>query len=333
MMKFTPQARRVVLTYWSFRTLRVHFCPYNPTSERLPQTARRRPVCRGPRRRRPRDHRSPRLGHRQHALRRLRRLRQGRHVGCGVLQGRQDDVLADVLRPQLHQLRGVPDGAGGSAQHAPLVGWRQRHQLGHRDEVDHQRHPAGRVGRVVEGRGLPRRLLRARGVRRAGRLRHRDHRVDGQLERRLLLGAGHQGDARAGPAASSTSRTCSSRNTAVPKVTGTAKVGSTLTATAGTWSVAGAAYAYQWMANGAAISGATGSTIALTNPLKGKQISVRVTAVQARLPSTAASSARHGRRPAGRHHQHRRADDHRRRSRGLDPHRTPRDRGTRARPR
>jgi surface antigen len=80
-------------------------------------------------------------------------------------------------------------------------------------------------------------------------------------------------------------------NTALPKVTGPAKVGSTLTASAGTWSVAGAAYAYQWMANGAPISGATASTIALTNPLKGKQLSVRVIASRLGYPNTAASSA------------------------------------------
>ena len=80
-------------------------------------------------------------------------------------------------------------------------------------------------------------------------------------------------------------------NTAVPKVTGAAKVGSTLSTTVGTWSVAGAAYAYQWMADGAAISGATASTLALTNALKGKKISVRVIASKLGYPNTASYSA------------------------------------------
>ena len=79
-------------------------------------------------------------------------------------------------------------------------------------------------------------------------------------------------------------------NTASPKVTGTAKVGSTLTASAGSWSVSGLSYAYQWLANGTAISGATGSTLALTNALKAKTISVRVTASRLGYPSSVATS-------------------------------------------
>jgi surface antigen len=81
------------------------------------------------------------------------------------------------------------------------------------------------------------------------------------------------------------------RSTAAPKVTGTPKVGSTLTASAGSWSVTGSSYSYQWLANGAAISGATASTLALTNALKGKAISVRVTAAQLGYANAAATSA------------------------------------------
>ena len=80
-------------------------------------------------------------------------------------------------------------------------------------------------------------------------------------------------------------------NTAVPKITGTAKVGSSLTAAPGTWSVTGVTYAYQWLANGAAVSGATTSTLALTNALKDKLITVRVTASKLGHASTAAVSA------------------------------------------
>ena len=53
-------------------------------------------------------------------------------------------------------------------------------------------------------------------------------------------------------------------NTALPKVSGTAKVGSRLTATPGAWNAANATYAYQWLADGAPIQGATGATTTLT---------------------------------------------------------------------
>lgn len=80
-------------------------------------------------------------------------------------------------------------------------------------------------------------------------------------------------------------------NSAAPKITGTAKVGSSLTASAGSWTVTGATYAYQWLADGATLSGATSSTLALTNALKGKKISVRVTASKLGHASTAAVSS------------------------------------------
>ena len=78
-------------------------------------------------------------------------------------------------------------------------------------------------------------------------------------------------------------------NTAVPKVTGAAKVGSTLSTTVGTWSVAGAAYAYQWMADGAAISGATASTLNLATAGNGDRGDVIRADVTARDPSGATS--------------------------------------------
>ena len=62
-----------------------------------------------------------------------------------------------------------------------------------------------------------------------------------------------------------------------PKITGTAKVGSTLTATAGTWGPAPVALTYQWKANGTAISGATATTYKPTSATVGKSITVTVT--------------------------------------------------------
>ncbi len=74
-------------------------------------------------------------------------------------------------------------------------------------------------------------------------------------------------------------------NTATPTVKGVAKVGSVLTASAGVWSQADATIAYQWQANGSAIAGATGSTLALALAQQGKAISVRVTASKLGYPT------------------------------------------------
>ncbi len=62
----------------------------------------------------------------------------------------------------------------------------------------------------------------------------------------------------------------------VPTISGTMKVGSTLSALRGTWSPSGT-FAYQWYADGVAIDGSTRTTIALTAGQSGKRISVMVT--------------------------------------------------------
>lgn len=68
---------------------------------------------------------------------------------------------------------------------------------------------------------------------------------------------------------------------AKPTITGTTKVGSTLTAKAGTWAPAPVTLSHQWLRNGVAISGATASTYKLTSADKGKRITVRVTGTKA----------------------------------------------------
>lgn len=80
-------------------------------------------------------------------------------------------------------------------------------------------------------------------------------------------------------------------NTARPTVTGAARVGSTLTASGGTWSQRDAALTYQWLADGASITGATGTTLATTLAQQGKRITVRVTAAKPGYPTTSAVSA------------------------------------------
>lgn len=66
--------------------------------------------------------------------------------------------------------------------------------------------------------------------------------------------------------------------TKLPVITGTARVGRTLTASKGTWTPAPTSYAYQWYANGSAISGATKSSLVLKTAQKGKKITVKVVA-------------------------------------------------------
>lgn len=63
---------------------------------------------------------------------------------------------------------------------------------------------------------------------------------------------------------------------AKPVVTGSARVGQTLTAQPGTWSQ-GATLTYAWTANNAAIPGATSATLAVTADLVGKTVAVSVT--------------------------------------------------------
>jgi hypothetical protein len=70
-------------------------------------------------------------------------------------------------------------------------------------------------------------------------------------------------------------------NTAAPAVTGTGTVGQTLTCTQGNWTYAPTSYAYQWLRNGANISGATAATYVLAAADSTKSVSCRVTASNA----------------------------------------------------
>ncbi|MEO6470859.1 MAG: CHAP domain-containing protein, partial [Aeromicrobium sp.] len=66
-------------------------------------------------------------------------------------------------------------------------------------------------------------------------------------------------------------------NTAAPTISGTPKVGETLTLNGGTWTPDNLTYAYQWLRDGVALGGATQTTYALTPEDSGKTIAVRVT--------------------------------------------------------
>jgi surface antigen len=82
------------------------------------------------------------------------------------------------------------------------------------------------------------------------------------------------------------------RNTAKPTVSGSPKVGATLTASTGAWTPSGVSYKYQWRADGVNIAKATRPTLKLTTAQQGKKIAIRLTAVKVGYPSAAASSAR-----------------------------------------
>ncbi|MFF0481223.1 hypothetical protein [Streptomyces sp. NPDC004435] len=66
--------------------------------------------------------------------------------------------------------------------------------------------------------------------------------------------------------------------TKAPYLTGTVRVGRTLTLNRGTWTPSPTSYAYQWYANGRAVSGATKSTFVPGKAQRGQKITVRVTA-------------------------------------------------------
>ncbi|MBA8813137.1 hypothetical protein [Frigoribacterium faeni] len=70
-------------------------------------------------------------------------------------------------------------------------------------------------------------------------------------------------------------------STPVPKISGTVRVWSTLTATPGTWSPGPVGLSYQWNLNGVAVSGATGRTFILPKAAAGKKVTVSVTGTKA----------------------------------------------------
>lgn len=79
-------------------------------------------------------------------------------------------------------------------------------------------------------------------------------------------------------------------NTVAPTITGTEEVGSTLTATAGTWTGNPTpTYSYQWYADGEPIEGATSSTYDLTEAEEGTAVHVVVTATNSEGSASAAS--------------------------------------------
>ncbi|MEO6471135.1 MAG: fibronectin type III domain-containing protein, partial [Aeromicrobium sp.] len=74
-------------------------------------------------------------------------------------------------------------------------------------------------------------------------------------------------------------------NSVPPSIGDAAVVGQQLTVTLGTWAPTGVGFAYQWLADGSSIGGATSSTFTPTSTELGKKISVKVTGSKSGLTS------------------------------------------------
>ncbi|MEU4692112.1 FlgD immunoglobulin-like domain containing protein [Actinoplanes sp. NPDC023714] len=103
--------------------------------------------------------------------------------------------------------------------------------------------------------------------------------------------AGHPNGVSTSAASAAVAAGRAPKATKAPAVTGTVAVGSTVKATAGTWSPAASSYAYQWAANGVAIKGATGSSYTISASQLGKRLTVTVTAKRAGHTNGVAKSA------------------------------------------
>lgn len=93
--------------------------------------------------------------------------------------------------------------------------------------------------------------------------------------------AGHPSGTATSAASAAVAKGKAAKATARPKISGTAKVGRTVRASAGAWSPKVDAYRYEWRLNGKLIRGATGAKLKLTSSMRGKKITVTVVARKA----------------------------------------------------
>jgi surface antigen len=74
-------------------------------------------------------------------------------------------------------------------------------------------------------------------------------------------------------------------NTLAPALSGTPRVGLSLTVSPGTWKQTGITFGYQWLADGVPIPGATASTLTLTKDQQDTAVSVRTSASKLGFPT------------------------------------------------
>ncbi len=78
-----------------------------------------------------------------------------------------------------------------------------------------------------------------------------------------------------------------------PAISGTVKVGATVVASPGTWSVTAPTFTYQWLDNGRPVSGAASASDTIPASLAGQQLSVTVTAHVSGYQTAARASVAH----------------------------------------
>ena len=122
-----------------------------------------------------------------------------------------------------------------------------------------------------------RRLRRPRRLRRAGGLRRRDHRLQDSWGGDFSW-AGITRSSGNWPSGFIHFNDVPMANTAPPAISGIAKVGSTLSASAGSWKPSSVAVEYQWFADGQRLKKSTKSTIRLTEAHLGQALTVTATA-------------------------------------------------------
>jgi hypothetical protein len=93
--------------------------------------------------------------------------------------------------------------------------------------------------------------------------------------------AGHPSGSASSAASAVVARGPAAKATARPKISGKAKVGRTVRATAGSWSPKADSYRYEWRLNGKLIRGATAATLKLKSSMRGKKLTVTVIARKA----------------------------------------------------
>lgn len=103
--------------------------------------------------------------------------------------------------------------------------------------------------------------------------------------------AGHPSGTAVSAATAPVARGKAPTATRKPAITGTATVGRTVKATAGAWSPKAGSYRYEWRTNGSVVRGATRSSLKLTPSMRGKRLTVTVTALKVGYANGRAVSA------------------------------------------
>ena len=223
---------------------------------------------------------------------------------AGYAVGQQQDVLADVLRPQLHQLRRLPDGATAACPtpgRGPVAATRRTGAPRCPKITDNvpavgavawwkaNTGPAGSAGHVAY----------VEKVVSADEIIVSQDSWGGDFSWAVITKASGNW-----PSGFVHFNDVKLVNKATPVVSGVAKVGAKLKATAGTWSPTDAKVSYQWYANGVAIPGATAVDPRRSTAAGSARRSGSAPPHQARLPARRRDLRLHRGGPARRPRQH-----------------------------